>query len=150
MKSFVLTPTNKEEFKVAIKQDKPMLMLYYASWCGHCQALHPTWEALKKKLELQHGIMVGEVEYSNMKALPTGLQNIRGFPTIQVLENGKVKSEYQGDRRLDSLLDYALTYSRVMSKTPAKPAAAKKKPVVKKVVASPKKATVKRKKPSAA
>lgn len=138
MKAFVLTATNKDDFKTAMKHDKPMIMLYYASWCGHCQALHPTWEALKKKLELQNGIMVGEVEYSNMRALPAGLQNIRGFPTIQVLEKGKVKSEYQGDRRLDSLLDYAMTYSKVASKTPVKPAAAKKP------VASPKKPAVKR------
>lgn len=140
MKALVLTSQNKEDFKVAIKQDRPTLMLYYASWCGHCQSLHPTWEALKKKLELQNGILVGEVEYSNMQALPAGLQNIRGFPTIQVLEKGKVKSEYQGDRRLDALLDFAMSHVRApkpaakAKAVAAKPktAAAKPKPAAKK------------------
>lgn len=132
MKAVVLTQANKDKFKESMKDDKPILMLYYASWCGHCQALHPTWEALKKKLEVQNGIVVGEVEYSNMSALPASLQNIRGFPTIQVLEKGKVKTEYQGDRRLDSLLEFALNHSKrvVVAKSKKPVAVAKKKPVV--------------------
>lgn len=132
MKAVVLTQTNKDKFKECMKDDKPMLMLYYASWCGHCQALHPTWEALKKKLETQSGIIVGEVEYANMSALPASLQNIRGFPTIQVLEKGKVKSEYQGDRRLDSLMDFAISHSKKATVKPKKAtvAVAKKKPTV--------------------
>lgn len=128
MKPMVVTATNKDRFKTAISGDKPMLMLYYASWCGHCQALHPTWEALKKKLEAQSGILVGEVEYSNMAALPTALQNIRGFPTIQVLSKGKVKTEYQGDRTLASLTQFALSQAApVVAPKPKAVAVAKKK-----------------------
>lgn len=121
MKSIVVTESNKDKFKETISGGKPVLMLYYASWCGHCQALHPMWEALKKKLELQREILVGEVEYSNIQSLPANLRNIRGFPTIQIVQNGKVKTEYQGDRHLDSLLQFAMHHA-------TKPAA-KKKPV---------------------
>lgn len=129
MKPIVVTAANKDRFKSTIVGDKPMLMLYYASWCGHCQALHPTWEALKKKLETQSGILVGEVEYSNMQSLPMDLQNIRGFPTIQVLQKGKVKTEYQGDRNLNSLLQFALGHASVP--------VTRSKPVAKKLVAKP-------------
>lgn len=125
MKPIVLTSANKEQFKEATKKDQPMLILYYAEWCGHCQALHPTWEALKKKVEKMDGIVIGEVEYTNMQALPTSLKNIRGFPTIQILEKGKVKTEYQGDRRLDSLLAFAKSHAKVVA-APAKKVVAKK------------------------
>lgn len=131
MKAIVLTSANKEQFKEVVKRDQPLLMLYYASWCGHCQVLHPTWEALKKKVEKMDGIAIGEVEYANMQALPASLKNIRGFPTIQVLEKGKVKSEYQGDRRLDSLLAFAKSHAKNVA-TPKKVTAtpAVKKPTV--------------------
>lgn len=132
MKAIVLTQDSKDHFKEAIKREQPMIMLYYASWCGHCQVLHPTWEALKKKVEKLDGISIGEVEYANMNALPASLKNIRGFPTIQVLEKGKVKTEYQGDRRLDSLLAFAKSHAKVTA-APKKPAAAPaKKPAPKK------------------
>lgn len=144
MKPIVVTTSNKDRFKETISGDKPVLMLYYASWCGHCKALHPTWEALKKKLEVQNGILVGEVEYSNMQALPASLQNIRGFPTIQVLQKGRVKTEYQGDRQLDSLFQFAMRNSPVSmpKKTATKKLVAKvAKPVAKPSASKPKKSS---------
>lgn len=120
---------DNDSVKTMLKDSRPVLMLYHMSMCPHCQILKPTWEKVKRKLKNNKGIIVAEVEYSNMTALPSNLRQIRGFPTIQVLENGKVKQEYFGDRSLASITEFATGYAI----EPKAEKVAKPKPKTKKV-----------------
>ena len=103
--------------------------------CPHCVALQPTWNTVREQLGANGGIILAEVEYEHMSMLPASLRNIRGFPTIQMLQNGRVKDEYSGDRSTQSIVDFALSYAVKPKPTPApksapaKVAAAAKKPV---------------------
>jgi protein disulfide-isomerase A6 len=57
---------------------------YYASWCGHCQAMAPEWEKAARALK---GVV-------RLAALDAGSERvdvggIQGFPTIRFLVDGK-------------------------------------------------------------
>lgn len=102
-----------ESTKKLLKDKRPCLILYHMTLCPHCQILKPTWEKVKRKLKSANGLQVAEVEYSNLSALPAQLRQIRGFPTIQMIENGKVKQEYFGDRSMNSIIDFATSHAKV-------------------------------------
>ena len=51
MKLLKVSEKSKDSFVEAIKKDKPILVLYFASWCPHCQMLDPTWKKLCKKYD---------------------------------------------------------------------------------------------------
>jgi thiol-disulfide isomerase/thioredoxin len=125
MKTIEVRVGNEEKLQKLLKDTRPTVMLYHMSMCPHCVAMRPAWEQVKKKIEAQNGVMVAEVEYSQMHVLPASLKNIRGFPTIQVLEKGKVKSEYVGDRTAQSIVEFAMSH---VKKPTAKPKAAAAKP----------------------
>lgn len=116
MKAIDLNESSKEAFYAAIKENKPALFLCYADWCGHCRSFLPTWQRIKKSLQASKDINVVEVSYDHMELLPRALQNIRGFPTIQIVRNGKVSKEYQGDREHDAIVSF--TMQQVNHKSP--------------------------------
>ena len=45
--------TNHQEFNKVIQQDKPVLLDFYADWCGPCQTLMPTIEKIAKEFDGQ-------------------------------------------------------------------------------------------------
>ena len=112
MKSLELNTGNKEKVNKVLNEDTPCLMLCHMLMCPHCVAMHDSWEQVKISLQKTPGINVVEVEYSNLQLLPPNLQNIRGFPTIQLIENKKVKEEYFGDRSYTSILDFAMKHAK--------------------------------------
>lgn len=99
-----------EEIKALLADDKPILMLYRMQMCPHCIALQSTWTDVKKRLSRDTGVVVAEVEYQHMSLLPASLRNIRGFPTLQIIQKGRVKDEYTGDRTLESIVTFARTH----------------------------------------
>ena len=108
MKVLKASESNKLSLSKKLQSDKPVLILYFAEWCGHCVAFKPTWDAIKKKLETNKDIHVIEVENSNIKHLPKTNQSVQAFPTIQLIKKGKVK-EYTGFRMMDSILSFVNT-----------------------------------------
>lgn len=97
-----------QDVKHMLSGDKPILMLYRMEMCPHCIALQPAWAAVKQRLAKEKGLVVAEVEYSNMTVLPTSLRNTRGFPSLQIIQNKKISDEYAGDRSADSIVSFAL------------------------------------------
>jgi len=75
--------------------------LYYANWCGHCQKFKPEWEVLKSTLD-KFNISHHEYEDSQDSAI-IAKENVQGFPTIRIKENGK-EYEYTGPRQATEIL----------------------------------------------
>ena len=68
-----------------IKKNKT-LILYWATWCHHCEVFMTTWNELKKKYDGK--IIFIDVEHKQM--YETELAKIKGFPAIFYIdENGK-------------------------------------------------------------
>jgi len=82
----VLTLTDQNFEKEVIKAKRPVLVDFWASWCGPCQMAGPVIEALAE--EHQDKIKVGKlnVDKSPKMALKYGVMSI---PTVIIFNQGK-------------------------------------------------------------
>lgn len=92
----------EEELSEKIKGDKS-LVLFYASWCGHCKKLKPVWDKLAQNNENMIKINVGD-NTPQQKVL-IEKYNVKGFPTMIKFENGKNMGVFEG-RTEEEILQY--------------------------------------------
>ncbi|KAJ8984737.1 hypothetical protein NQ317_005002 [Molorchus minor] len=78
---------------------------FYAPWCGHCQKLAPTWEELSKSLEFDKGVSIGKVDCTQHRSVCNNF-DIKGYPTLLWIEDGKKVDKYLGDRSQEALKNY--------------------------------------------
>jgi thiol-disulfide isomerase/thioredoxin len=92
----------------AISKDEPILVLLYMDGCGYCEMLKPAWKDAIKEINKDNIMIIGEVESKLSKDLPLKVKDsIKGYPTIQVLQNGKIKKTYEGDRSTNDIVNFA-------------------------------------------
>jgi thiol-disulfide isomerase/thioredoxin len=96
--------------------NKPVVILLHATWCGHCKVLAPEWEGMKTSLDKEtlNNIIFEEVESAEMDAkMPIISKSYlngapfenRGFPTIGSIRNHKFE-QYGGQRTTASLVEW--------------------------------------------
>jgi len=107
MKIIEVNSKNAENFKNIVKEDKPVLMLYYAEWCPHCQIFKPTWKDIQEELKPKRNIRVAEVEYKDLSFIPKKYKDIISFPTLRVIKGGKIVGEYNAVRTKEDIIKYA-------------------------------------------
>lgn len=99
------------------------ILLYHMNNCPHCISLRPIWDQVKKTASKTCNI--AEIEYSRMADLPESMRAIRGFPTIMAYNDTTPVAEYNGDRSVRSIVDFARTYA-TKPKSPQQPQKQKK------------------------
>jgi len=100
-----LTASN---FKAKVlDSDEPWLVEFYAPWCGHCQALEPSWEKAAKVLKGVVKVGAVNMDAEQSVGAPYG---IKGFPTIKYFGLNKKKGpeDYQGARDANGIVQYAI------------------------------------------
>lgn len=87
-----VTITN-ENFEELLKGDKPLVVDFWATWCGPCRQIAPIIEELAKDYDGK--IVVGKcnVEEADDVAMKYGIMNI---PTILGFKNGEVVFKHVG------------------------------------------------------
>jgi len=76
-----------ETFQQIIHGDKPVLVDFFATWCGPCKAMSPIVEAIGK--EMQGKIRVLKIDVDKNQALASQL-NIQAVPTFVIYKNGQI------------------------------------------------------------
>ncbi|XP_049784160.1 thioredoxin domain-containing protein 5 homolog [Schistocerca cancellata] len=75
---------------------------FYAPWCGHCQKLAPTWEELAKSLEHDTSVVISKIDCTAHRSVCNDFE-IKGYPTLLWIEDGKKVDKYQGPRTIEEL-----------------------------------------------
>jgi thioredoxin 1 len=73
-------------FKDLIDSEKPVLVDFFATWCGPCQSLAPILKEVKDSLGERISII--KIDVDKNQALAADYQ-VRGVPTMMLFQNGK-------------------------------------------------------------
>ena len=86
-----ITDTNFES--EVIKSNVPVLIDFWAAWCGPCRALAPTVDAVAEAYKGR--VKVGKLDVDAYGATSSRF-NIRGIPTLLLFKDGQVKEQIVG------------------------------------------------------
>ena len=84
-----------------LKNDKPVLVDYWAEWCGPCKMVAPVLDAIAEEHGDKLDIVKLNVDENPVVTQKYGILNI---PTLGVFKNGEVVMELVGARSKSALL----------------------------------------------
>ena len=99
------TPVSDADFtKEVLEADKPVIVDFWAEWCGPCQSLMPLVEELSS--EMADKVKVVKINIDESPEAPTKY-GVRGIPTLMVFKNGEVADTKVGAMSKSQLTEWA-------------------------------------------
>ena len=86
-----ITDDNFEE--EVIKSDKPVLIDFWATWCGPCRMIAPIVEEMAKEYDGKVKIGKLDVDSNQQSSIKYG---VRSIPTLLLFNNGEIKETIIG------------------------------------------------------
>ena len=94
------TDIKQKSFSEIIKGDTPVLVDFYADWCGPCKMMNPILKELKKSVGNSIHILKIDTDKNPAAAIN---YNVRGIPTLILFKKGKILWQQSGVVQLNQL-----------------------------------------------
>lgn len=95
-------------FSQLINQDKPVLIDFFAEWCGPCKMMSPILQDVKK--ELGDAISIIKIDVDKNQRLAAKYQ-VRGVPTLMIFKNSKQLWRQSGLLQKDEIIKIVSSHS---------------------------------------
>ena len=96
----VITITKDNFQREVLESNKPVLLDFWAAWCGPCRMLSPVVDEIAKE---RTDIKVGKVNVDEEQELAAAFQ-VMSIPTLVVMNNGKAVAQSMGVRPKQQIL----------------------------------------------
>ena len=91
-----------DDIILVLESDKPVLVDFWATWCGPCRAIAPTIDELHNELEGK--AIIGKVNIDENSDTPVNY-GVRNIPTLLVFKNGEVVEKVVGNQPKSKLIE---------------------------------------------
>jgi thioredoxin 1 len=96
----IFTVTDASFEQDVLKADVPVLVDFWAEWCGPCRMVAPTVESIAK--EYGRKLRVAKLNVDENNQTP-GRYGILGIPTLLLFKDGQVKEQIVGNQPRDNI-----------------------------------------------
>lgn len=101
--SNVITLTKENFEQEVLKSSKPVLVDFWAPWCGPCRMMAPVLDELS--VEMSDKLVVAKLDVENPENQALAMQyQIQSIPALKLFKNGQVANEYIGYRDKNSFV----------------------------------------------